>query len=165
MNDATGTGKIVRAKIKEEQILIVDDETDALEYMQRSLAYYGFNNVQVATIAEEALEILCEDDIALALIDLRMPGKGGLWLLRKIRELQTYTAAVVVSASREFQDVKEALNCDADSYLNKPIRKEELCRTTTTVLEKRHLTLSNQRFQKKLESAFWDQENTGGHIS
>ncbi len=126
--------------IQRSRILIVDDEIDICEYLQRCLAHFGHQNTRICSGAEQAMDIMDDEDFALALIDLRMPGQGGLWLLQQIREYHSDTAVLVISASRDFHDVKKALNHGAESYISKPVQMDELNHTVKNVLEKRYLT-------------------------
>ncbi len=158
MTESEEMMKAIRNRIKLENILIVDDEKVVCEYLKRALTHFGYRNLLVAYGAEEALERARAGDVALALIDIRMPGKDGLWLLRQIKELTDNTAVIVISASQEFEEVKEALNLGAENYLSKPVHMEALGHAVENVLEKRSLMMSNLNFRKKLESMVWDQE-------
>lgn len=158
MNNRNALVKLVRERVKLDRILIVDDEKDACEYIQRALAHYGYENTQTAADADDALEILRTGDIALALLDIRMPGHDGLWLLRQLSELGGDTIAVVISASNEFDDVKEAFHDGAEGYISKPVDMDQLNIEVTKALEKRYLMLANLEYQKKLESMLWDRK-------
>lgn len=134
-----------------EKILIVDDEKPIREYLERTLKHLGYEVAASTGDAETALKILKETDIALLLADIHMPGKDGLWLLKKISELAVDTNIIVLTASHNLEDAINSLNIGADRYILKPMRIQEIEHTVKNVLEKRRLLMENKAYQQQLE--------------
>ncbi|KAI7250383.1 hypothetical protein KC345_g11663, partial [Hortaea werneckii] len=86
----------------------------------------GYRVVDTAANAVEArykYELYSPD---LMIIDIRMPGKDGLELIRELREDQADTHIIILSGYADFSYAKRALNFGIDSYLLKPVDEDEL---------------------------------------
>jgi two-component system KDP operon response regulator KdpE len=106
------------------KILVVDDEPHIRRVMRVILAGQGYQIVE-ARSGEGALEKLREFLPDLVLLDLNMPGMGGLETCRTIRA--TSDVPIIVLTVRSGEDDKvEALDAGADDYVTKPFGKKEL---------------------------------------
>ena len=103
-------------------ILVVDDNEMNRDVLSRRLQRHGYD-VAVAVDGRQALELLAARSFVLILLDIEMPGLGGLDVLQIIR--QTHSAAelpvIMVTARHESHDVVAALNAGANDYVTKPI--------------------------------------------
>ena len=106
------------------KILIVDDEPQARRVLRTALISHGFE-VSDAHNGEEALETLRHEAPDVILLDLKMPGIGGLQTCREIRE-RSEVPIIVVSGKKMEQEKVEALESGADDYITKPAGIEEL---------------------------------------
>ncbi len=106
------------------KVLIVDDEPQARRVLRTALISHGFE-VSDAHNGEEALEILRHDAPDVILLDLKMPGIGGLQTCREIRERSEVPIIVISGKKLELEKV-EALENGADDYITKPAGIEEL---------------------------------------
>jgi PAS domain S-box-containing protein len=108
-------------------ILVVDDEEVIREFVEESLAFYGFRVIPAAC-GEEALDIYKRliDEIELVLLDISMPGMGGMKCLKGLLEINPEVK--VVMSSGYFSDGLEnnPLEQGASGFLNKPFRVEDL---------------------------------------
>ncbi len=102
-------------------LLVVDDEESIREYLGRRLRREGFR-VATAAGGAEALARLASDDFDLVLLDVIMPGPGGLDVLREIRRTRSPTELPVVMATALNQSdaVVRALALGANDYVTKP---------------------------------------------
>lgn len=108
-----------------ETVLFIDDEPGILKALERELKGERFKCF-FAENAKQALQILEEDEIAVVVTDLLMPGIGGLELLEKIRKLYPLTVRVILSSITDIKKVLEAQrNGQTHRYLTKPWRTEE----------------------------------------
>lgn len=106
------------------KILIVDDEPQARRVLRMALIPRGFE-VSDARSGEDALEILRRELPDLILLDLKMPGIGGLETCQSIREYSE-VPIIIVSARKSQQEKVQALESGADDFVTKPIGIEEL---------------------------------------
>jgi two-component system, OmpR family, KDP operon response regulator KdpE len=110
--------------IENRTILVVDDEPQIRRVLRASLAA---QNAQVldSQSGEEALEILRHNTVDLVLLDLNMPGLGGLDTCRAIRN--GWDVPIIVLSVRDSdRDKVEALDAGADDYVSKPFSFDEL---------------------------------------
>jgi DNA-binding response OmpR family regulator len=82
-------------------------------------------NVQCATTAEEAEEVLALGAVDLILLDIRMPGKDGLTLTRELR-VNSEMGIILVTGSQDEIDRIIGLECGADEYVTKPFNPREI---------------------------------------
>lgn len=113
------------------KILIVDDEPQARRVLRAALVAQGFE-VDDARSGEEALEKLRVESPDMILLDLKMPGIGGIEACREIRSYSP-VPIIIVSAKKSRQDRTEAFEAGADQYITKPFGIEELVACIHTV--------------------------------
>jgi two-component system KDP operon response regulator KdpE len=106
------------------RILVVDDEPQIRRIMRTTLTGAGYE-VDDAKTGEEALEKLREYHPDLVLLDMNMPGMGGLATCREIRS-GTGAAIVMLTVRNTEKDKVEALDAGADDFINKPFSTPEL---------------------------------------
>jgi response regulator NasT len=102
-------------------ILLVDDDPLFLEYLVTVLGHAGHDTL-AATSAAEALQRVAEReaDIALALLDINMPGMSGLDLARRLKE-HTSVAFMFLSSVDDAETAREAANHGAVGFVVKPV--------------------------------------------
>jgi two-component system, OmpR family, KDP operon response regulator KdpE len=105
-------------------ILVIDDEPQIRRVLRTTLAANGAL-VLDAQSGEEALDILRGRTVDLILLDLNMPGMGGIEACRAIRKGWD-VPIIVVSVRETDQDKVEALDAGADDYVTKPFSFDEL---------------------------------------
>jgi CheY-like chemotaxis protein len=116
------------------ELLLVEDNLNDLELTMRALQRYNLaNRMHVARDGAEALDfIFCtgpysdrriDDRPRVVLLDLKLPLVGGLEVLRQIRseERTKHLPVVVLTSSREEQDVTESYDLGVNSYIVKPV--------------------------------------------
>jgi two-component system KDP operon response regulator KdpE len=106
------------------KVLIVDDEPRVRRVLRMALISHAFE-VTEARSGEEALESLRQEIPDVILLDLNMPGIGGLETCRLIRE-RSDIPIIVVSARKTEQEKIAALKSGGDGYVTKPFGIEEL---------------------------------------
>ncbi|MCA0375041.1 MAG: response regulator [Gemmatimonadetes bacterium] len=115
-------------------ILWVDDEADLLEPHRLLLGDRGYR-VQIATNADDALELLRRDPYDLVLLDEQMPGTRGLDAYKDIRELAPALPVVMVTKSEEDATLKEAIGANVRDYLVKPVTPRQVLTVVTRILD------------------------------
>jgi DNA-binding NtrC family response regulator len=119
---------------EEKIVLIVDDET----ILRESLRDYLKETYQVSTAGtgEEALQLIEKQDFDILVIDVRLPGKTGLQVLREVRKSKPYIKSVIITAYPSAESAVEAMKLGAVDYLIKPIAPDDLERLIRETLLK-----------------------------
>jgi two-component system response regulator RegA len=106
-------------------ILIVDDDAPLRERLGRAFSDRGFEVVQAADHAE-ALAIATKRPLARAIVDLRMPGVGGLTIVQDLLAVQKDLVIVVVTGYGSIATAVEAMRLGAHDYLTKPANADQI---------------------------------------
>lgn len=106
-------------------VLIVDDEEELVSALTERLELRGFVAAG-ATSGEEALAKLEAGSWDVVVVDIRMPGLGGLELTRRIRVEHPRTAVVLLTGRTSVEDAETGLSAGAFEYLAKPVAIETL---------------------------------------
>ena len=129
------------------RILVMDDEPGILRGCERVLRGEG-HEVLLADRGEKGLELLRQNpDIDLVLVDLRMPGMGGLEVLTQAREWAPETVFVVITAYATLEAAIEATKRGAYDFLAKPFAPDELLRLVRRSLERVRLLRERNRLE------------------
>lgn len=104
-------------------VLLVDDESRFRRVVRTALGPRGFS-IEEANSAEQALEMLVQRTFELVLLDVNMPGMGGVQACRHIRDLVPHIGIIMVTVRDSEQDMIQALEAGADDYITKPLRLE-----------------------------------------
>lgn len=116
-------GRMVLIERRARPILIVDDDHAILAAERQMLADEGFS-VREAHDGAEALVAMDEDPPALIVLDIQMPGIDGPTFSRELRTRLKHVPLVIVTAAPDPK--READRCNAEAYLAKPFRSEDL---------------------------------------
>ncbi|MBT3325709.1 MAG: sigma-54-dependent Fis family transcriptional regulator, partial [Gemmatimonadales bacterium] len=108
-----------------QRILVVDDDTDALEVYKTRLTHAGFE-VETAESAEKALGRLKAFDPTLIITDVRMSGMTGLELLDKVRTATEGVDVVVMTGHDDMETAVSAMKSGAFDFLVKPVDPKAL---------------------------------------
>lgn len=125
---------------REPNVLVVDDESSIREACTRVLLAEGYQ-VQVAPDGEAALELVQQNRPDLVLLDLKMPGLGGMAVLDDLNRLAPLAVKVVITAYATVSVAMEAMRHGAWDFLPKPFTPEELRLTARRALERQRLLL------------------------
>jgi two-component system KDP operon response regulator KdpE len=107
------------------RILVVDDEPAIRRALRPPLMELGFQ-VAEASRGEEALQTLRAAPYDVVLLDLNMPGIGGMETLRRIRAFAPRMSVLMLTVRDQEEDKVEALDRGADDYITKPFSTREL---------------------------------------
>jgi two-component system, sensor histidine kinase and response regulator len=111
------------------RILLVDDEPLNLALLRGRLTPLGYELVD-ASSGEEALELLAKESFDMVLLDVRMPGMGGMETARRIKQLVSardgFVPVVMLTALDDENVRREGLEAGADDFLGKPFNASEL---------------------------------------
>jgi len=117
------------------KLLVVDDDKDAVETLEKRLAQEGYK-VAVAFDGEEALLKIKEVDPDIILLDLILPKLNGFEVLKEVREKykDKWRPIIIISAETDLEAVKKSYNLEADHYLTKPCTMDNILRGIRTMI-------------------------------
>jgi len=117
------------------RILVVDDESAIRRALRPPLVELGFQVVD-ATRGEEALQMLRGGGFDVVLLDVNMPGIGGIETLRRIRSFAPRLPVLILTVRDAEAEKVEALELGADDYVTKPFSMRELIARIRTAVRR-----------------------------
>ena len=120
---------------EEKIVLIVDDEAIVRESLGDCLR--DSYQVVTAETGEEALELIEKQDFDILVVDVRLPGKTGLQVLREVKEVKPYIDSIVITAYPSVELAVEVMKLGAVDYLIKPVAPDNLERLIRETLLKK----------------------------
>ena len=130
-------------------VLIVDDESAILDTLRILLKNEGFD-VRVAQGGKAGLEAIASHSPQVVLSDIRMPGAGGIEILKAAREKDPDMPVILMTAQAELRTAIEAVNQGAYQYLQKPFRNDELLAIVRRAAETRQLKVENKTLKQEI---------------
>ena len=141
------------------KLLIIDDDKGLCESLRDTIELAGYLT-EAAYTAEDGIKKLKEGFYNIVLLDMRLPNSHGMEVLDEIKKISPDTEVIIFTAFAETQDVIEAMERNAFSYLPKPFETPKLLETIEKACEKQRLLLENRRLFEQISQAKKDWENT-----
>jgi len=107
------------------KVLVVEDEKNIASFVRKGLQEAGFT-VTVCRNGDEAYSLARSGGFDVLVLDIMLPGRDGLSILRNLREAKNTVPVILVTARSALNERLEGLNLGADDYLAKPFYVEEL---------------------------------------
>jgi DNA-binding response OmpR family regulator len=117
------------------RILVVEDEQKIATFIQRGLKECGFV-VDIVHRGDTALEIIEGNHFDAIVLDIMLPGRDGLSVLRSIRQRSNAVPVILLTARGEIAEKVEGLDLGADDYLAKPFSIDELAARVRALLRR-----------------------------
>ena len=117
------------------RILVVEDEQKIATFIQRGLKECGFV-VDIVHRGDTALEIIEGNHFDAIVLDIMLPGRDGLSVLRILRQRANAVPVIVLTARGEISEKVEGLDLGADDYLAKPFSIDELAARVRALLRR-----------------------------
>ncbi|MBE0569734.1 MAG: sigma-54-dependent Fis family transcriptional regulator [Deltaproteobacteria bacterium] len=136
-----------------QSVLIIDDNEDIRVLLSDFLGANGFEVVE-AKDGEAGLEMLRRQKFDLFLVDLVMPGKGGMEVLRDAKELSFEVPSIVITGNGSIESAVDAMRLGAFDYIEKPFNLEALRITVNRVLSHQRLQKENATLKKQLSDKY-----------
>lgn len=130
-------------------LLVIDDEEPNRLALQRIFEREGWE-VRVASDGRAGMERLRDGDVAVVVSDLKMPGMGGLDLLRAARQVAPEVQVILVTAYGTVESAVEAMKEGAYDFVSKPLRRSEVVASVQKALEKHELLRENRRLREQI---------------
>ncbi len=145
---------------KAHTILVVDDETSQRELLEMVLSEEGYS-VEMASNGEEAVKKVSDRFYNLVVMDLKMPGMGGLQALKEIKQISPTVQVLIITAYASVDSAVDAMRSGALSYLTKPVDLEELKIQVEKTMEFSDLVAENVALRAQVEGSFQASEIIG----
>jgi two-component system nitrogen regulation response regulator NtrX len=137
------------AKATQEKILVVDDEENIRKSLRMILEYEGYQFLEAAD-GEEAMDLIEETvGLDLILLDIKLPGRDGLDVLKDIREKPYTPEVIMISGHGIIQTAVEATKLGAFDFLEKPLHRERVLLSIRNALSQNRLRRENLDLKKK----------------
>jgi two-component system, OmpR family, response regulator len=107
------------------RVLVVEDEKKAASFIRKALQSEGFV-VDLVYTGDDALAAVSHTPFDVAVLDIMLPGRDGLSIVRQMRERRIGTPVLLLTARGEVSERVEGLDAGADDYLTKPFALVEL---------------------------------------
>jgi two-component system KDP operon response regulator KdpE len=128
--------------ISQGKVLIVDDEPSIRRAIRTTFGTLGFDIAEAVT-GEQALPLLRAANFDAVLLDVNMPGMGGLEACREIRRQYPRMAVLMLTVRDNEDDKVEALDAGADDYVTKPFPVRELVARVRAAVRRSHAPAEN----------------------
>ena len=135
------------------RLLVVDDEEVIRDVLTTLLEKAG-HRVTTASDAAEALALFDDESFDLVLLDLMLPDRPGLEVMREIRRREPDAVVVIVTAYSSIEGAIEAMREGAFHYIPKPFKNQEVLLTVEKGAQARHLTAENRRLRQELSRQY-----------
>ena len=131
------------------RILVVDDEKIIRDGCSRILAREGYA-VFTAESGEEALERFDLEPFDLVLLDVKMPGLGGIEALTRLKEMDPGLTILIITGYPSIETAVKAIKLGAYDYVTKPFTPDVLRMAVNRALERKSLVTENQHLRQQL---------------
>ena len=135
------------------RILVIDDEEDIRESLETLLSIEGYA-VDMAPNGAEGLKKLEDREYDLVLLDLMMPDRSGMEVLREVRERDRDTPIFMITAYGSIQVAVDALKAGANDYFPKPWDNEKLLIEIERIIAQRRLEQENTQLKRALKQRY-----------
>jgi DNA-binding NtrC family response regulator len=133
------------------RVLVVDDEKIIRDGCSRILAKEGYT-ILTADSGEEALERFDLEPFDLVLLDMKMPGLGGIETLRRLKEMDAGLTILVITGYPSIETAVKAIKLGAYDYITKPFYPDALRIAVNRALERKSLVTENQHLRQQLKT-------------
>lgn len=158
------TAEAVPVSFTPMKILVAEDEPRLASFVTRGLEEQGFV-VDTCHRGDEALTLAATRDYDALVLDIMMPGRDGLSVLRQLRQAGNGVPALILSARGAPEERIEGLNQGADDYLAKPFHLDELVARVHALLRRGAGRPANVLRAGDLTLSILDREVTAGGVT
>lgn len=137
-------------EVGQDRVLLVDDEDEVRRVLQRILERNGYDCDCASSVAA-AREMLQENDYALVISDMNMPGESGLELVRLVVSEYPETATIMCTAMDDRDTAQTAIRTGAYGYIVKPFEPNQILIAAMNALRRRELEIENRLHRENLE--------------
>jgi DNA-binding NtrC family response regulator len=134
-------------------ILVVDDDPLICQQLQQLFMHEGYR-VKVESVAEQALQLLQDENIDLVVTDIRLPGMDGIELTKRVVERWSDVPIIVMTGYADIDNAVEALKSGASDYIVKPFGMAAIQESARVVLEKTSFFAEIRQVRRELKDNY-----------
>jgi DNA-binding NtrC family response regulator len=138
---------------EQNRILLIDDDESFRKILEYTLRQSGYE-VVCAQNGQEGLTWLAKEFFGVVITDIKMPGMGGLEVLREVKKRSPDTPVIMVTAYGSIEMAVEAMKEGAHDYITKPLNRPALMMTLEKAFRYRKLREENLRLREELGERF-----------
>ena len=141
---------------RERNLLVVDDEENMRQLLKKVMSEQGFE-VDLLEDGERAVRKVRQesDRYDIVMLDIRLPGKNGIEVLREIREINSEIAVIMMTAYESLETAIQAIREGAYDYLVKPVGVDELLIAVERALERKLLRQENKYLRREVGNRYF----------
>jgi len=137
----------LRSKAKA-KVLVIDDEASITSWLSRALPRYGYP-VAMASSGEDGLEKIKQEKFDLIVCDIKMPGQGGVSVLKDIRRLQPNIEVIMATGYATVDTAVDSMKLGAFDFIAKPYTVDQLCALFDAALAARQSKQNHQKQKRR----------------
>ncbi len=146
---AATDGEAVTPPAEPSRVLVIDDEKDMRDSIAQWLSLSGFQ-AETHASAEDALRVLGPDFNGVVISDIRMPGMGGMALLKKLTGTDGSLPVILITGHGDVPMAVEAMRLGAFDFLEKPFDPEQMTALVRRALKARAVALESRALRQEL---------------
>ena len=131
-------------------VLVVDDNDSIITVLSDFFALNGCN-VYSATTGKKAIELIRNEDIDVAILDVKLPDINGVALLETIKDEKSTIAVIMMSGYKDHDAIVDAMKKGASDFLLKPFELDKLILIMMRTLRERSILVEKEHIYKSLE--------------
>jgi len=139
--------------VANEKILLIDDTPEILSHLSGYLTEKGYD-VETSSEGAAGISMIDEKFYDIVLTDLKMPGVGGMEVLKYLKEKSAESICIILTGYGTIKNAVEAIKLGAFDYLTKPVKLEEVFLSFKRALEHRHLKRENINLKNQLKKKY-----------
>lgn len=137
------------------QVLVIDDERDLRDGVERILTRMDFRVLKAAR-GDEGLRLLEKEKVAIVLLDMKMPGMDGMEVLERIREMNKEILVIVITGYATLEIAIKAMKIGAYDFISKPYEPDQLRIVVNRAREKLQLTREAEKLERERKRTLMD---------
>ena len=132
-----------------EKVLVIDDEAEIRDTLVMILTRIGFD-VLAASSGAAAIEITNEENCAVAIVDLNMPGLPGIETVQLLKQNNPDIEVIIYTGHPSLESSLDAIHSQVFDYICKPCHTQILQRAVQRAVERRQLVIENRKLMQAL---------------
>ena len=139
--------------MEEIKTLVIDDEKNILESVKMVLNYENYQ-VETTNNGMDGIALFKKNKYDIVLLDVKMPGFGGLEVLKNLKEINPFSEVIMISGHSGIEEAVEAAKLGAFDFLEKPLSRDKLLLTVRNAAEKVKLLKENYNLKTVSEKKY-----------